>query len=85
MAFAFGSSSPRIATFAGAVGRIAIVCGVGVLAAAVLSGLIPVRCRIWVCRLGMSLAIVAMLDCVLVIAPVAANDSENAKRSSART
>jgi hypothetical protein len=74
----FGSSSSLVAEFAGAVGRIPNACGVGALAAAVLSVLIPVRYRIWLYRLAMSLAIVAMLDCLLVIGAVAVNDAKDA-------
>lgn len=74
----FGSSSSLVAEFAGAVGRIPIACGVGVLAAAVLSVLIPVRYRIWVLRVAVGLAIVAMLDCLLVIGAIAVNDAKYA-------
>ncbi len=74
----FGSSASLVAEVAGAVGLIAIVCGVGMLMAAFLWVLVPERSHIWVRRLAMGLAIVAMLDCLLVIAAVAVNDSKNA-------
>ena len=73
----FGSSS-LFTEVAGTVGRIAIVCGAGMLVAAVLWALLPERFRIWARRLAMGLAIVAILDCLLVIAAVAENDSKDA-------
>ena len=74
----FGSSASLVAQFAGTVGRIPIVCGMGMLVAAVLWVFVPERCLIWVRRLAMSLAIVAMLDCLLVIAAVSQNDAKYA-------
>jgi hypothetical protein len=79
----FGSSSSLVAAVAGTVGQIPIVCGVGMLVAAVLWMLVPVKSRIWVRRLAMGLAIVAILDCLLVIAAVAVNDSKDADTMSA--
>lgn len=74
----FGSSASLVAEFAGTVGRIPTVCGVCVLAAAALSVLIPVTYRIWIYRLAMIAAIVALLGCLLVIGAVAANDAQYA-------
>lgn len=74
----FGSSLPLFAEFADAAGRIPIGCGIGVVAAAVLSVSIPVGYRIWAYSLAMSLAIVTMLDCLLVIHAVAVNDAKYA-------
>ena len=74
----FGSSASLVAQVAGTVGRIPIVCGTGMLVAAVLWVFVPARSLIWVRRLAMGLAIVAMLDCLLVVAAVSQNDAKYA-------